>query len=133
MNEAYEISRYQPEDKADVAELQKDLWSSDRLNTAYLEWKYEQNPYLDRIPIYLAWCRGELVGMRGFHGSRWEAGQPRQEFAFYCADDLVITPAHRNRGLVTRIMKVAFEDLRTRRRRSCAHTRAAARPRSLAP
>ena len=48
MNESYAISRYRPEHKPQVAELQKDLWSSDtRLNTAYLEWKYEQNPYLD--------------------------------------------------------------------------------------
>ena len=112
MNEAYEISRYHPEHKAQVAELQKELWSSDaNLNASYLEWKYEQNPYLDVIPIYLAWFRGELVAMRGFYGSAWEAGLPRQEFFLYCADDLVISAAHRNRGLFTRIMKVAFEDL----------------------
>ena len=112
MNEAYEISRYHPEHKAQVAELQRELWSSDaRLNASYLEWKYEQNPYLDTIPIYLAWCRGEVVAMRGFYGSAWEAGLPRQEFLLYCADDLVISAAHRNRGLFTRIMKVAFEDL----------------------
>ena len=112
MNESYEISRYRPEHKAQVAVLQTDLWSSDtRLNTAYLEWKYEQNPYLDIIPIYLVCHRGELVAMRGFHGSVWEAGRPRQRFQIYCADDLVIAPGHRNRGLFTRINKAAFEDL----------------------
>ena len=112
MNGSYEVSRYRPEHKAQVAELQKELWSSDTsLNTAYLEWKYEQNPYLDIIPIYLVWHGAELVAMRGFYGSVWEAGRPRQEFPIYCADDLVIAPGHRNRGLFTRINKAAFEDL----------------------
>ena len=112
MKGAYEISRYGPEHKSQVAELQKELWSSDiRLNTAYLEWKYEQNPYLDNIPIYLVWHRGALVAMRGFYGSLWEAGRPRQQFKVYCADDLVIAHGHRNRGLFTLINRAAFEDL----------------------
>ncbi|MEP7305981.1 MAG: hypothetical protein ABJA98_10735 [Acidobacteriota bacterium] len=112
MNGSYEMSRYGPEHKSQVAELQKELWSSDtRLNTAYLEWKYEQNPYLDIILIYLVWHRGELVAMRGFYGSLWEAGRPRRQFPIYCADDLVIATGHRNRGLFTRINKAAFEDL----------------------
>lgn len=113
MSGSYEVVKYRPQDKARVAELQMDLWSSDRsLNTAYLEWKYENNPYLDEIPIYLAVSRGEIVGMRGFFGSRWEAGRPRRETSVRCGDDLVICTAHRNKGVFTLMMRAAMADLR---------------------
>jgi GNAT superfamily N-acetyltransferase len=109
---AYEVLKYRPEHKARIAELQCDLWSSDpALNAAILEWRYERNPYLDDIPIYLATSHGRIVAMRGFYGGRWEAGIPRQENLVYCADDLVIAPEHRNRGVFTLIMKAAFDDL----------------------
>jgi GNAT superfamily N-acetyltransferase len=110
---AYEVLKYRPEHKARIAELQCDLWSSDpSLNTAYLEWKYEKNPYVSAVPIYLAAARGEIVAMRGFFGSRWEAGRAREEAFAYCGDDLVIAPAHRNKGVFTLMMKAAMDDLR---------------------
>jgi GNAT superfamily N-acetyltransferase len=112
VSDAYEVLRYRPEHRAQLIELQKELWSSDaERNAAYFEWKYERNPYLAEILIYVATIGGQVVGMRGFFGGRWEAGQPREELAAYCADDLVIAPAHRNRGLFTRIMRAAFADL----------------------
>jgi hypothetical protein len=112
MSADYEVFKYRPEHKARVAELQCDLWSSDpALNTAILEWKYERNPYLRAIPIYLAASRGQVVAMRGFYGSSWEGGLPRQEALVYCADDLVIAAEHRNRGLFTLMMKAALDDL----------------------
>jgi GNAT superfamily N-acetyltransferase len=112
MTGTYEVSRYRSVDKPHVAALQRDLWSTDpELSVSYLEWKYEQNPYLDFVPIYLAWHRGKPVAMRGFYGGEWEVGRPQQKVLVYCADDLVIAPGHRNRGLFTLLMKAALEDL----------------------
>ncbi|MCL5884054.1 MAG: GNAT family N-acetyltransferase, partial [Deltaproteobacteria bacterium] len=112
MTSDYEIVRYQPSFKNEVVELQKHLWSprSD-LNASYLEWKYERNPYLDDPLIYLALCGGKVVGMRGMFGVRWEAGIPARTFPGIYPDDFVIAPDHRNRGLMTKIMRTALNDL----------------------
>lgn len=115
MSTEYEIVKYDSGHKRPVAELQRQLWSSDtRLNTRYLEWKYERNPYLRESLIYLALHRGAPVGMRGFHEARLEAGAPSRAYPVLIAGDAFITPAHRNRGLVTRIMQAAYADLATR-------------------
>jgi GNAT superfamily N-acetyltransferase len=112
---AYDIVRWEPGFKGRVAELQRHLWRGDAaLNRAYLEWKYERNPYVDEPLIYLAVRDGEVVGMRGMFGSCWEAG-PRAERALIpCADDFVIAPAHRTRGLFRAIMRLAMDDLASR-------------------
>src|SRR3712207_6320470 len=107
-----EIVRYRPEHKAAVVELQTHHWGSDRaLNAAYLEWKYERNPYLPGGLIHLALSDGRVVGMRGLYGARWEAGSPWEACLAPCAADLVIAPRHRNRGLAARIMQAAAADL----------------------
>jgi len=112
MGDPYEIVRYRPAHKSQVARLQTHLWSSDpKLATQYLEWKYEENPYAKEPVIYLAFHDGELVGMRGFYHSRWELGSPRETYSILVADDAVIVPSHRNRRLTTVIMRAAFEDL----------------------
>ena len=49
--------------------------------------------------------------MRGFFGGCWEAGLPARRCHVFCADDLMISPSHRNRGLFTALMKGAFDDL----------------------
>jgi len=108
----YEIIRYRPELKPQVAELQKHLWSPDlAANAAYLEWKYEQSPFHREPFLYVALAGREVVGMRGFYGGPWRGGQPIRALSAICAGDLVVQPAHRNRGLPTRIMDFAQRDL----------------------
>jgi len=112
MNEKYEIVKYRPEFKSQIIELQTHLWSPDlAANTAYLEWKYEQNPYLDTPLIYLALYAGKVVGMRGMYGAKWEIGHPSQTLSVVCAGDSVTAPEHRKCGLYKRITRVALNDL----------------------
>jgi GNAT superfamily N-acetyltransferase len=116
MDSTYELVCYEPGLKKQVIELQTHLWSpSVGLNTAYFEWKYERNPYVDAPLIYLAMHNGRAVGMRGFFGTQWEGGIPTQKSIVLYADDFVIAPEHRNRALSTKIMAAAFEDLAKRR------------------
>src|SRR5262249_36975392 len=106
----YEIKPYVRDFRSQVAGLQRHLWNGSlSRNTAYLAWKYEQNPYLPDPLIYLAVDQGKVVGMRGVFGSCWEIGTER--FVVPCADDFVIAPAHRQRGLFGRIMSAAVTDL----------------------
>jgi GNAT superfamily N-acetyltransferase len=115
MSDGYEIVRYRPGLKDDVAELQTHLWSPrPDHNRAYLEWKHEKNPYLKEPLIYLALAGGRVVGMRGMLGVQWEAGMPPKTFPGLCAEDSVIHPDHRNRGISSMIMKAAFEDIASR-------------------
>lgn len=112
MEYKYEIVRYRPEFKTEILKLQTHLWSPDlNLNARYFEWKYELNPYLDSILIYMALGDRKVVGMRGMYGARWQIGNSNHSFLVPCAGDFVIDPDHRNRGLLTEIMKAAFSDL----------------------
>jgi GNAT superfamily N-acetyltransferase len=112
MDSNYEIVPYQPDLKRQVIELQTHLWSPNLpLNASYFEWKYERNPYVKEPLIYLAMSNGKAIGMRGFFGVQWECGVPPQRFTSLYADDMVVAPEHRNRGLMSKIMTPAFEDL----------------------
>lgn len=108
----YRIVEYEPGMKQLVAAFQRGLWGGDQAtNQRYLEWKYELNPFAAGSRIYLAFCGEELVGMRGFYGSLWEAGQPVERFPALVADDLLIHEAHRNTGLFNHLMQYALGDL----------------------
>src|SRR5262245_17100141 len=108
----YEFVRYEPLLKPLIIELQTNLWSpSLALNASYFEWKYERNPYLREPLIYLAMCGGKPVGMRGFFGLQWEGGSPTRRTTCLYADDMVIAPEHRSKGLMSKIMSSAFGDL----------------------
>lgn len=109
------IVRYNSRYKQQIIELQTHLWSPNLVvNRAYFEWKYEQNPYLSEPLIYLAIDDGKVVGMRGFFGIQWECGCPREQFNALYADDMVVAPEHRQRGLMSTIMTFAFNDLADR-------------------
>jgi GNAT superfamily N-acetyltransferase len=115
MASTYEIVSYRPELKGQVITLLTHLWSSSiASNTACFEWKYENNPYVKEPLLYLAMDDGQVVGMRGFFGVQWEAGSPPERFVGVYADDMVIAPEYRNRGLIPKIMGIAFKDLAKR-------------------
>jgi hypothetical protein len=106
----YEIVRYRPELAKTIARLhavQMPEMDAD-MSARYLEWKYSTNPYIKEPLIYVALHKGEAVAMRGFYGTCWEAGDSR--FIVPCAGDLVVAADHQNRGLIARIMKMAFAD-----------------------
>lgn len=112
MSPSYKIIGYETAYRDQVIALQKHLWSQDTaLNDAYFAWKYEDNPFVDHIPIYLAVFDGQVVGMRGFMGAEWQVGATSAPVRCLCACDLVVAPSHRGRGLFRKIMGPAMEDL----------------------
>jgi hypothetical protein len=108
---SYRFTRYQPKYHEEIAHLQTVLWSPDlALNTAYLTWKYEQNPYLDDPLIYLALQNERVVGMRGLYGAQWQIGRSGQTVILPCAGDTTIAPEHRNRGLLRQLLQFIQSD-----------------------
>ena len=80
----------------------------------YLEWKYEQNPYIP-VPIYyIARAGGRIVGMRGVYGTCWEHDRAANATVLPAADDWAVDPEYRNRGVASAIMREATEDLTKR-------------------
>ena len=112
MSDSYEVVPYEDRFKEQVLGLVSDLWGgTPEANRAYFTWKHERNPYTTSPLLYLALHCGHVVGMRSFFGVCWEGGTPRQRLTGLYADDMIIAPEHRNRGLVRRIMDSAFEGL----------------------
>jgi len=108
----YEIVKYRPDLRPQVLQLQTHLWSRDLdANGAYFRWKYEENPYCPEPLVHLAVYDGQIVGMRGMCGARWQVGAPPETFLAPYADDLVVAPEHRDRGLFTRIMRASLDEL----------------------
>jgi hypothetical protein len=88
------------------------LWSADsHINSEYLAWKYENNPYLKDINICLAIHEGEIVGMRGAWGSCWTTGDSSTPSIIPCMGDMVIAPAHRGRGVLRGLNEFMSEHL----------------------
>src|SRR2546423_1509931 len=107
-----EVVRYQPRLRDALLELQRHHWSPDPdLNAAYLAWKYERNPYLQTQLIHLAVSDGRVMGMRGLHGARWEAGRAGESFLAPCAGDTVVAPEYRNHGVLAAILRAGADDL----------------------
>src|SRR5262249_32601926 len=77
----------------------------------YLEWKYEQNPYIQGPIYYIARVNGRIVGMRGIYGTCWEHDRARQATVLPCADDWAVDTEFRNRGVASAIMREAVDDL----------------------
>ncbi|MGH7787064.1 MAG: GNAT family N-acetyltransferase [Candidatus Binatia bacterium] len=94
----------------EIARLQVHLWGADvGCNAAYLRWKYSENPYLDDTLIQLVRQDGQLVGMRGLFGTLWEVDGSGAPHVLPYADDFVIAPEHRNRGVAARLMQANAE------------------------
>ncbi len=111
-SERYQIVKYRPEFKNQLLKLQAHLWGRDQVRrAAYLEWKYDRNPFVNDIYIYVAFYDEQLVGMVGAYGVQWEVGKPSQLFSGLCFADLVILPGHRNRNLFRKLMTFALDEL----------------------
>lgn len=108
----YEIINYRSEFKDQFLELARYLWSSDiTLNAAYMEWKHEQNPYMDSPCIQLTLYKGRVVAQRAMFGAKWQVGSPPQTILVPCGGDAVVAPDHRGRGLVGKMIQFCLHDM----------------------
>jgi len=111
----YAIEPYRPELLDQLLRLQAPSWGSSMARAAALfDWKYRRNPYIPEPLFYVALREGRVVGARGMFGTCWVAGGSSERVVLPSASDLVIDPAHRDRGLFREINDFSRADLERR-------------------
>jgi len=111
----YEIVPYRPALRPGIVGLYRHLIGcDDARNDSYFRWKHEENPYTAEPLVYAALIGGEVAGIRGFQGARWQIGESDVTADWLAACDLVIHPRHRGRKLFDQIMSFALADLARR-------------------
>lgn len=109
---AYDFVPFDYDRLSEVLDLERTLWSQDaEANAAYFAWKYEQNPFLDRLHMYLALAGDEVVGVRGFHGTAWRVDENGSTVVTPTGGDTVVVPEHRNRFLFEKINSYSLSQL----------------------
>jgi len=110
-----EIVPFHPSLKDELVEFRRRTYETGFPESRdYLEWKYEQNPYIPGPIYYIARVGGRIVGMRGIYGTCWEHDRALQATVLPSADDWAVDPEYRNRGVASEIMRAATEDLARR-------------------
>lgn len=108
----YEFINYQPKFKPQILRLLSGLWGDDlEQNSAYFDWKYPENPYVDKVRMNLALHDEKVVGVRGFYAMCWQVGLSDKRILCLGDADAVVHPDHRRRGLLGSMTDSALENL----------------------
>jgi hypothetical protein len=94
----YEVRRYKPGDRDDIIALYEQVFGGD--GHAWFSWKYEDNPYVDHVPMTVATTDGTVVAIKPTIAFRVCIGD-EQVLALQPAD-VMVHPDHRRRGLYSR-------------------------------
>jgi GNAT superfamily N-acetyltransferase len=103
---SYTFRRYEPGDAADFLDLYATLWD-EHYDREWFQWRYEENPFLDHVPIFVAEADGSIVAARPFLGLPMVVGDT-STLALLTADTMV-HPDHQRRGLFTSLTEAAIE------------------------
>lgn len=106
MSDPYTVRPYDPGDQGAFLDLFERVLDG-LMTPAWFAWKYEDNPYVDHVPIVVADHEGDLVGARSFFPLAVAAGTDRYEAFQPC--DTMVHPDHQRRGLFTRMTERAIE------------------------
>ena len=96
----YSVEEFRAADSERLAALHSGLrGGGSRLSDRYLRWKYWENPFISSPMMFVVRQGDEIVGIRGLYGTCWTVGPDATSLVVPQADDLIIDPGHRNRGL----------------------------------
>jgi hypothetical protein len=100
------IRHFEPGDRAAFLSLYEVVFERAK-STDWFRWKYEENPYVDHVPIVVAERGDELVGCRSLFAQEMR-GSGTVQAAFQPCDTMVRAD-HRNRGLFSRMNERTLE------------------------
>ncbi|RQG91256.1 GNAT family N-acetyltransferase [Natrarchaeobius halalkaliphilus] len=109
-DDGYVIRPYEPGDRDDFLDLY-DMVLGER-NEEWFRWKYEENPYVDHVPMIVATHGGDLVGTKPCFALELRIDS-RTYLGFQPAD-VMVHPDHRRRGLYSRTTERLKEHYRDR-------------------
>ena len=98
---AFDVRRYRPADRAEVAALYERVCGSD--GSAWLSWRYEDNPYVSHVPMALATVDGDVVAAIPAVAFELHVGTD-DRLALQLADP-VVQPEYRSTEVVTRAIR----------------------------
>lgn len=105
----YTIRPFREGDTEPYLELYRDVFGT-RPTDDWFRWKYQENPYVDHVPIYVAEANGVLVGARSFFALPLRTGSGSVLALQPC--DTMVQEAHRRQGLFTRMTEAAIDRYR---------------------
>ena len=103
---SYTFRRYERGDERDFLDLFEVTWG-ERRSEEWFRWRFEENPYLDHVPMFVAEADGEVVGVRPYFAFRMRVGT-EPALALLTVDTMV-HPDHRGRGLFTTMTQQSLD------------------------
>lgn len=102
----YEFRPYRAGDREEYLDLYAAVLDG-TAESEWFAWKYEDNPYVDHVPVVVATDGEEIVGARSFFALRMAVAGDRSVALQPC--DTMVHPDHRRRGLFSRMTERAIE------------------------
>ena len=96
----YEIRRFRPRDRAGFLSLYEAVWGRAK-GRAWFDWRFEANPYAERVEIVVAEHRGTVVGAEPMLA--FPLATDRGAITARQPVDWIVHPDHRRQGLFTRM------------------------------
>lgn len=102
----HEVRPFRPGDREGILSLYRTVFGGNPTR-AWFRWKYEDDPYLEEVPIVVATFDGEVVGCRAFFALEMRIDGNDRIALQPC--DTMVHPEHRRRGLFVRMNRLAVE------------------------
>lgn len=102
----YEIRPFTPAKRDGFLSLYEAVFDKQK-DSEWFAWKYEENPYVDTVPILLATSGTDVVGARSFFALPVACNGNRNTVLQPC--DTMVHPNHRRQGLFTRLTEEAID------------------------
>jgi hypothetical protein len=102
----YRVRLYRPSDRAGFLSLYETVWGS-RKGRDWFEWRFQSNPYRDGVQMVVAETDDGIVGVEPLLPFPLRIGDRR--LTAYQPVDWLVHPAHRRRGLFTRMTERTLE------------------------
>ncbi|OYR44593.1 hypothetical protein DJ74_17520 [Halorubrum sp. Ea8] len=106
VTDTYDIRPYEPGDRDGILSLYEAVFGRTK-DAEWFAWKYENNPYVDHVPILVATADGAIVGARPFFALCMSCNRNHDVVLQPC--DAMVHPDHRRQGLFTRMTERAIE------------------------
>lgn len=104
--EGYAIRPYRASDREAYLRLHERAFGGEATGE-WFAWKYEDNPFVDHVPVTVAERDGEVVGAVSGFPLGMHTGSRR--VTAYVSCEGFVHPAHRRRGVFTRMVRAAWD------------------------